>query len=147
MSQQSVVQDQLAQRRIKQIRDRMTIQIDHKYAPPRNATHLTQNLHHLLINKMMREQRTDHVIKLRIRKRQLQRIPTHTTDLIKPLRLLINRLRRTLIQLEPYSPKLALSLSSPGGRDAQQLSRPCANVEDRKAPRAPRFNLAKQRGP
>ena len=67
MSQQSIVQNQLPQRRVKKIRDRMTMKIDHKYPSLRHATHLTKNLDHLLVEKVMREERTDHIIKLRIR--------------------------------------------------------------------------------
>jgi hypothetical protein len=37
MSHQSIVQNDLAERRVKKIRHRMTMQIDHEYPPLRNA--------------------------------------------------------------------------------------------------------------
>src|ERR1051325_2820789 len=125
----------------------MAVQIDHEYATPRHTTHLTQDLHHLLINKMMCEQRADHIVKLQIQERQRQCIATHTTDLSKPLRLPIDRLRGTLIQLEPDGPKPPLRLPRPSRRHAQQLSRTGTDVEHRKTLQLLRFNLAKQRGP
>src|SRR6185503_13479557 len=107
MSHQSVVQHELAGDGVEKIRDRMPVQIDHEYPSLRNTTHLTKHLHDLLVEKMMREQRTDHVIKLRIVKRKPQSIATHRCDLIEPLRLLEYRLRHTLIQLETNSTKLS----------------------------------------
>src|SRR5215213_944713 len=142
MSHQSIVQNQLAQRRVKQIRDRMAMQVDHEYATPRDPAHLTKNLDHLLVNKVVREQRTDHIIKLRIRERQLQRIATNAADAFS-----VDRLRGTLIQLKPNAMKLSLRLPRPNSSDAQQLSGTSANVEHRKAAQRLRFNLTKQRGP
>src|ERR1051326_8940814 len=125
----------------------MPVQIDHENATPRNPTHLTQNLHHLIIDKVMRKQRTDHVVKLGIRKRQRQRIATHGTYLLKPLRLLINRLRRSFIQLESDRVKLALRFPGPSRRDAHQLSGSRANIKHRKTLQPLRFDLTKQRSP
>src|SRR5918997_4125168 len=51
MSQQAIVQNQLAERRVKQIRDRMPVKIDNENPSPCDPTHLTKNLDHLLINK------------------------------------------------------------------------------------------------
>src|SRR6185369_7386908 len=65
VSEQAVVQNQLAQCRVKEIRDRMTMQIDHEYPTSRDTTHLAEDPDHLLVNEMVRKQRTDHVIKLR----------------------------------------------------------------------------------
>jgi hypothetical protein len=85
MPQQAIVQHQFSQRRVKQIRDRVPVQIDNKYSPPRNATHLLQNLDHLLVSEVMRKQRTNHIIKLGLRKRQRQGIATHGANFVKLL--------------------------------------------------------------
>jgi len=69
MSHQPVMQNDLSDRRVKKICHRMTMQIDHEYPSLRHAAHLTKYLHHLLVEKMMREERAHHVVKLRISKR------------------------------------------------------------------------------
>src|ERR1041384_3915416 len=69
VSQQSIVKNYLPERRVKQVRDRMTIEIDNKYPSPRHATHLAKYRNHLLVDKVMREERTDDVIKTIARKR------------------------------------------------------------------------------
>ena len=47
----------------------MAMQIDHEDAPARDAAHLAKNLDDLFVNKVMREERADHVIKFRVGKR------------------------------------------------------------------------------
>src|SRR5215218_10775974 len=81
MSHQSIMQDELADGCVKKIRHRMTMQIDDEYPSLRNAAHLTKNMDHLLVEKVMREQRADDVIKLGFIKRQIQSIPAHRRDL------------------------------------------------------------------
>src|ERR1044072_4485500 len=56
VSQQSIMKNELPKCRVKQVRDRMAIEIDNKYPSPRHATHLTKNLNHLLVNKVVREE-------------------------------------------------------------------------------------------
>ena len=43
----------------------MPVKIDHKDPAFRDATHLAQNLNDLLVNKVMREERADHIVKRR----------------------------------------------------------------------------------
>src|SRR6185503_15798336 len=69
MSHQSIVQNDLAGDGVEKIRDRMPVQVDHEYPPLGNATHFAKYMDHLLVEKMMREQRADHVIKFGFNKR------------------------------------------------------------------------------
>src|SRR5262245_13827964 len=100
----------------------MPVKIDHKDPPLCDAVHLTKNLNHLLVNKMMRKQRTDNVIKLRVGKRQFQSIPTNRADLIKTTRLFVDRLGGTLVQLESNSTQSSPSLPGPLRGYTQQLT-------------------------
>src|ERR1041384_8178257 len=70
VSQQPIVKHQFPKGRIKQVRKRMSIEIDNEYPPPGHTTHLTKNRNHLLVNKVMREERTDDVIETIVRKRK-----------------------------------------------------------------------------
>src|ERR1700750_1422705 len=113
MSHQSIVQNELADRRVEKIRDRMAMQIDHKYPPSCNTAHLTKNVDHLLVEKVVRKQRAHHIVKLCVTKRKTECIATARADLIELLRLFQHRLRHTLIQLKPNCAQLSIILPRP----------------------------------
>src|ERR1044071_1142068 len=86
VTEQTILQHEFSQRRVKEIRQRIAVQINYKDAATCNTVHLAQNIHDLLVDKVMREERTHDVSKLVIAKRQTQRVATHGADLRKLFR-------------------------------------------------------------
>jgi hypothetical protein len=74
---QTIFENKFSQRRVKQIRHRIAMQIDHENSPLGHAVHLTQNAHNLFVDEVMREERTHHVSKLVVSKWQFERVTTH----------------------------------------------------------------------
>jgi hypothetical protein len=87
------------------------------------------------------KQRADHVIKLRISKRKLQRIATHRADLIETLRLFeIDSAIRSFNSSQPL--ELSIRLPGPRRSDTQQLTEPAPMSSIENVFRPLRFNLA-----
>ena len=60
---QTIVKEQMTNRRVKKIGNRIAIEIDDEDPTPRNARHLPQDLYSAGIVKMMQRQRLNHIIK------------------------------------------------------------------------------------
>ena len=62
LANQTIVQKQMTDRRVKKIGDRVAIEIDDKDPSPRNAGHLPQDLDRARVVKVMQRQRLNHII-------------------------------------------------------------------------------------
>src|SRR5688500_17773133 len=105
------------------------MKIDHDDSAARHSLHLAENLNYLLLDKMMRKQRTDHVIKIPARERQRQCIASHRSDLRKLMRLFENRRGGPFIQFKSDCANGATRLSGPSRGDAQQFSGSGADIK------------------
>jgi len=56
-------------RSVEKIRDEVSVKVNYKDPATRNSCHLAKDFDHLLLNKVMRKERTDDVIELAICKR------------------------------------------------------------------------------
>src|SRR5690349_9120779 len=74
VSNQSILEYELAECCVEKVGHGIAMQIDHEDAPARDATHLAQKVNDLFVGKVMREQRTHDVIKFRLAKRHFQRV-------------------------------------------------------------------------
>src|SRR5258706_12940743 len=72
LANQTIVQEQMADRGVEKIGDRIAIEIDDKNPAPRNARHLPQDLDSARVIKVMQRQRLNRVTKRIVAKRQLE---------------------------------------------------------------------------
>src|SRR5450432_1457617 len=106
----------------------MTMKIDHKNASPRDAVEFAQDSHRLFIDEVVREQRTDCVVKLVIGKRKVKSIATKAADFRKRLGFINDRKGGARIHLKSAQPCAAAAGLSPLPDHSQEFTRPRAHI-------------------